>query len=178
MHPAFFFIEEHHPKSSYPPSYPLNSCLLSSPVPSLHPNPVTSMQTPIFPYPSLRQSHPSPSFLLCNRVSTITHASMRASLLQWLGNGQQPSSLPFLTGLAGVAIGVRRCCFGSGHFSLGCRRRPARRPLRLLLRRGRRRHLRRRPLAGAVASKAMQLHRLGAAAPAPLLYVVAGGSLA
>ena len=60
-------------------------------LPSLHPNPATSMQTPIFPYPSPRQSHPSPPFFLYARVSTITHTSMRASPLQWLGNGQQPS---------------------------------------------------------------------------------------
>ena len=98
-------------------------------LPSLHPNPATSMQTPIFPYPSPCQSHLSPpSFSLCPRI-TITHTSMRASPLQWLGAGSSQASLPFPTGLAGAAIGVRRCCFGSGCLSLGCRRRPARRPL-------------------------------------------------
>ena len=93
---------------------------------------------------------------------------MRASPLQWLGAGSNQASLPFPTDLAGAAFGVLRCCSGSGRLSLGYRRRPARRPLRLLPRRGRRRHQRIRPPAGAVASKAMHLHHPGAAIPASL----------
>ena len=42
-------------------------------------------------HPSPCQSYPSPPFFLYARVSTITHTSMRASPLQWLENGQQPS---------------------------------------------------------------------------------------
>ena len=89
--------------------------------------------------------------------------------------GSSQAGLPFPTDLAGAVFGVRRRCFGSERLSPGYRRRPARRPLRLLPRRGRRRPQRRCPPAGAVASKAMHPRRLGVAAPAPLLYVVAGG---
>ena len=60
-------------------------------------------------------------------------------------------------------LGVRRRCLDSERLSLCRGRRPARRPLRQLPRRGRRRRRRRHPSSGAVASKSMYLHRLGAA---------------
>ena len=93
---------------------------------------------------------------------------MCASPLQWLGAGSSQASLPFLTDLVGAAFGVRRCCSDSGRLSLGCQWRPAHRPLRLLLRRGRRRHQRIRPPAGAMALKATHLHHPGAAIPTSL----------
>ena len=73
------------------------------------------------------------------------------------------ASLSFPTNLAGAAFGVRRRCFSSERLSLGRRRQPTRHPLRLLPWRGRRRHRRRHPSTGVVASKAIYLHRLGAA---------------
>ena len=84
---------------AWPPSLPrthlqTHACMAMhghTKLPSLHPNPATSMQAPIFPYPSPCPSYPSPPFFLYARVSTITHTSMRASPLQWLENGQQPS---------------------------------------------------------------------------------------
>ena len=103
------------------------------------------------------------TFSLYILAPTITQTSLRASLLQWLENGQQPSSFSFPTNLAGAAFGVQRRCLDSERLPLCRRRRPARRPLRLLPRRGRRRRRRRHPSSGVVASKSMYLHRLSAA---------------
>ena len=114
-------------------------------------------------------ANPAPRHLLFPyaRISTETRTSMRVSSLQWLGAGISQARLPFPADLAEAALGVRRCCSGSGSLSLGRRRRPARRHLRLPPRRGRRRRQRRRPPAGAVASKATHLPHPSAAVPVP-----------
>ena len=115
-------------------------------------------------------ANPTPRHLFFSMPAyppSLTPPCARVLFSGW-GTSNSQASLPFPTDLAGAAFGVQRRCFGSGRLSLGYRRRPARRPLRLLPRRGRRRHQRIRPPAGAVASKAMHLHHPGAAIPASL----------
>ena len=148
-----------------------------------HVSPLYAMRMPIISHAHPHFIHPlsfPPPFLSLATIPILfSHAWKRK--LAWLPPLQHPRKYPYFythlhanptphqaslsspTNLVGAAFGVRRRCFSSERLSLGRRRRPARHPLRLLPRRGRQRHRRRHPSTGAVASKAMYLHRLDAA---------------